>query len=165
VPGLNAPNWRLNRQAFVLYALARSGAPDIARTANLFEVRERLNLDAKAFLAMTYALIDPHDSRTATLVSDLANAAVMSATGAHWEEGYRDYWNWSTDTRSTAVVLNALVSLRPDSELIPNAVRWLVTQRTAQRWATSQETAWAVMALTDWMALSGELQADYTYGV
>ena len=33
VPGLDRPTWQLNRQAFVLYALARSGAPDVARTA------------------------------------------------------------------------------------------------------------------------------------
>ena len=32
-------------------------------------------------------------------------------------------------------------------------------------WETTQETAWALIALTDWMVSSEELNADYLYGV
>lgn len=163
VPDVTRQNWELNRQAFVLYALARTGSPDMARMANLYEVRDRLNVDARAFLALGLATVDPQDARAATLLSDLVSAAKMSATGTHWEEIYPDYWNWSTNIRSTAIVLQALITLRPDSDLIPNAVRWLVTQRKTQYWETTQETAWAVMALTDWMSVTGELKPDYTY--
>jgi len=164
VPGLDQPTWRLNRQAFTLYALARSGAPDVARSATLFESRERLDYYAKAFLALTLNLIDPADTaRTDTLLSDLVNGATLSANGAFWDESQADYWNWNTNTRTTAVALAALVKLRPQSELIPNVVRWLITARTADAWETTQETAWAVMALTDWMVTTGELNPDYTY--
>jgi uncharacterized protein YfaS (alpha-2-macroglobulin family) len=164
VPGLDQPTWRLNRQAFVLYALARAGDPDVARTTTLYESRARLDLYAKAFLAQTLHLIDPADTeRINTLLSDLNNAAIASATGIHWEEETRDYYNWNTNTRTTAIVLETLVTLNPDSELIPNVVRWLMTARTADAWETTQETAWAVMALTDWMVASGELEAGYSY--
>ncbi|GIL14092.1 MAG: hypothetical protein BroJett038_28120 [Chloroflexota bacterium] len=166
VPGPSTETWRLNRQAFVLYALARSGAPDVARAANLFDERARLHIYAKAFLALTFYFANPDDtSRTDTLVSDLVNAAVLSATGAHWEEAARDYWNWNTDTRTTAIVLDALVKLRPQNDLLPNAVRYLMVQRQADHWETTQETAWAVMALTDWMVTTGELQPDYQYSL
>ena len=37
--------------------------------------------------------------------------------------------------------------------------------RTDGRWASTQETAWTLMALTNWMVESGELQADYAYAV
>jgi hypothetical protein len=164
VPGDNRERWELNRQVFTLYALARSGAPDVARTATMFDHRARLDYYSKAFLALTFNLIDPSDtSRTDTLMSDLINGAVVSATGTHWEEVEDDIWNWNTDTRSTAIVLDALVKLRPDSELGANVVRWLMTARTADAWETTQETAWSVMALTDWMVLTGELNPDYTY--
>ena len=163
-PGLNQPAWRLNRQAFILYALARSGAPDVARTSTLYESRERMNYYARAFLALTFNLIDPNDtSRTDVLVSDLLNGAVASATGIHWEELEDDWWNWNTDTRTTAIALDALVKLRPQSDLIPNVVRWLMVARTADAWETTQETAWAVMALTDWMVVTGELRPDYEF--
>jgi alpha-2-macroglobulin len=164
VPDLSQPTWRLNRQAFVLYALARSGAGDVSRTANLYDVRERLDNYSKAFLALALNLINPADtSRTDTLMSDLVNAAVLSATGAHWQETERDYWNWNTDTRTTAIVLSALVKLAPQNNLLPNVVRWLMVARTGDAWETTQETAWAVMSLTDWMVTSGELKPDYTY--
>lgn len=164
VPDQSQPTWRLNRQAFVLYALARSGAPDVSRTANLFEARARLSRYAQGFLALTFSLINPADtSRSDTLLSDLVNSAILSATGAHWEEDERDYWNWNTDTRTTAVVLGALIRLRPQNELIPNAVRWLMAARTGDAWETTQETAWSLMTLTDWMTLSGELQPVYSY--
>ncbi len=164
VPGPQSETWQLNRQAFMLYALARSGVPNVARTTTLYESRNRLDYYSKAFLALTLDLIDPSDNgRTDTLVSDLINGAVISATGAHWEEAQTDYWNWNTNTRSTAIVLSALIKLRPDSDLLPNVVRSLMVARTADAWETTQETAWAVMALTDWMVTTGELNPAYSY--
>jgi uncharacterized protein YfaS (alpha-2-macroglobulin family) len=37
--------------------------------------------------------------------------------------------------------------------------------RTAGRWATTQENAWSIIALTDWLVASGELEGDYTWQV
>jgi hypothetical protein len=37
--------------------------------------------------------------------------------------------------------------------------------RNAGRWETTQETAWALIALTDWMKATGELNADYDWVV
>ncbi len=163
VPSQSVDTWKLNRQAFVLYVLARTGAPDVARTATLYESRERLDIYAHAFLAMALNSIDADDSRVDTLASDLVSSAILSATGAHWEEASRDYWNWNTDTRSTAIVLQALTQIMPESDLIPNVVRWLMVARQADAWETTQETAWSIMALTDWMVVTGELTPDYTF--
>jgi uncharacterized protein YfaS (alpha-2-macroglobulin family) len=44
-------------------------------------------------------------------------------------------------------------------------VRWLMVARRGDAWETTQETAWSVMALTSWMDVSGELQANYAYTV
>ena len=61
----------------------------------------------------------------------MLNRAVTRATGVFFEESYQDRWNWSSDVRSTALVLNALIKLRPDSDLLPNIVRHLVS---SARW-------------------------------
>ena len=154
--------WRLNRQAFMLYALARAGRGNVARSMTLFEARERLSLYARAYLAVALNRMTlDMPEQTDALVNDLISHAILSATGAHWEEDWRDYWNWNTDTRTTAVVLGALIELDPENDLLPQAVRWLMVARTADHWETTQETAWAVMALTDWMLTTGELQPDY----
>ncbi|MCA0455767.1 MAG: Ig-like domain-containing protein [Chloroflexi bacterium] len=161
---LTREQWELNRQAFTLYALARSGKPDISRTANLFESKDRLAIYAKAYLALAFNVIDPTDTRrTDILLSDLNNSAITSATGVHWEEPEQDYWNWNTNTRTTAIVLDALVKLDADNVLNAEVVRWLMVARSADAWETTQETAWAVMSLTDWMVTTGELNPSYSY--
>jgi len=165
-PSRLSTTWRANRQAFILYVLAEAGQPDVGRTTVLFENRAKLSHYARAYLALTFDLIDASErSQIETLLSDLNSAAVLSATGAHWQENSRDWWNWNTDTRSTAIVLDALAKLDPDNDLAPNAVRWLMVARTAGHWETTQETAWSLIALTDWMVTTGELQGDYGWGV
>ncbi len=71
----------------------------------------------------------------------------------------------NTDTRSTAIALDALVRLDPQNQLNPNIVRWLMVARKDGIWETTQESSWSLMALTDWMVYTKELQADYDYGV
>jgi uncharacterized protein YfaS (alpha-2-macroglobulin family) len=154
--------WRLNRQAFVLYALARADRGNVSRTMILFDYRERLSEYATAYLAVSLnrmALVMQNE--VDTLVASLTSEAIVSATGAHWEEDYTDWWNWNTDTRTTATVLGALIELDPENALLQQAVRWLMVSRSADHWETTQETAWALMALTDWMVLTGELEPDY----
>ncbi len=165
-PNETADTWELNRQAFILYALAEAGQGKTSATVQLYDARQRLDTYARAYLALALHLQDPGDTtRTQTLLSDINNAAILSATGAHWEEAAVDYWNMNTDTRSTAVVLATLVKLDPENNLIPNVVRWLMAARQAETWETTQETAWALIGLTDWMVVSGELEGRYDYRV
>ena len=155
----------LNRQAFVLYVLARAGQPYMSATVMLYEQRQSMALYARAFLARTFDSIDSNDPRIQTLLSDFATRAITSATGTHWEEGQRDYVNWNSDTRTTAIVLSTLSLLDAGNPLNANAVRWLMSHRSEGHWRGTQETAWSLMALTNWMEASGELEADYQYAV
>jgi uncharacterized protein YfaS (alpha-2-macroglobulin family) len=160
-----AQQYQLNRQAFLLYVLARGGVPDVSHSVQLFDQRQSMSYYARAFLAQTLSLIDSGDPRVQTILSDLASAAITSATGAHWEEKNRDPWNWNSDTRTTAIVLSALSQLDAKNPINANAVRWLMSSRTGGHWQGTQETAWTLMALTNWMAASGELNANYKFGV
>ncbi len=152
-----------NQQAWLLYVLAEGRAAPQDKLDALYENREKLSYYARAYLAQALWLNNRADSRLATLLSDLNNAAILSATGAHWEESNYDWWAMNTDTRSTAIVLDTLVKLDPQNELLPNVVRWLMVARRAGIWETTQETAWALIALTNWMVETGELDANYDY--
>jgi hypothetical protein len=59
--------------------------------------------------------------------------------------------------------LQALVRLDNSSALIPNTVRWLMSARFDGHWLTTQETAVAVLALSDYMVAKGELSPSYSY--
>ncbi|MFB0546821.1 MAG: alpha-2-macroglobulin, partial [Anaerolineae bacterium] len=157
---------KANTQAFILYVLAEYGEGDLGRTVALYQRRENLGNYGKAYLAMALDILAPEErKRVDALVSDLVSSAILSATGAHWEEETIDYWTMNTNTRSTAIVLDALTRLSPDQGIIPNAVRWLMVTRKEGHWETTQETAWSVIALTDYMVSTGELLADYSYQV
>lgn len=157
--------WKLNQQAFILYVLARSGNPNVSKTVQLYDFRQALAIYARAFLTKTLYWIDPQDPRIDTLLSDINNSAILSATGTHWEESENDYWNWNTNTRTTAIVLSVLSEIDKTNPLNANAVRWLMSSRTNGHWLSTQETAWTIMALTGWMTQSGELNPDYEYAV
>ncbi len=161
-----------NRQALIAYVLATagkslmtSGNAPVTLVVRLFDKREWLDLYGRALLAQALFIIDPKDPRLDTLRSDLVNTAVLSATGTHWQEKTTDFWNWNTDTRSTAIILEALTRIDPKNPLAANTVRWLMAARTDGHWQSTQETAWTLMALTDWMSVSGELQGNYAYAV
>ncbi len=155
-----------NTHAFILYVLAEYGEGDLGRSIALYERRDSLDLYAKAYLLMALRTLEPQERTHANaLLSDLTSAAILSATGAHWEEDEVDYWTMNTNTRTTAVVLEALLRTDPQNSLLPNVVRWLMTARKEGHWETTQETAWSIMALTDFMVTTGELQAHYDYRV
>jgi uncharacterized protein YfaS (alpha-2-macroglobulin family) len=164
-PTIDTPVWRLNRQAFYAYVFARAGQAQAADLDMLLDHRLEMDTWALSFLLMAYQEHDPGDDAIPALVSDLQSAAILSATGAHWEDAERDWWNWSSDTRTTAIALAALARVQPAHDLLPNVVRWLMVARQGDHWATTQETAWAVMALTDWMVASRELRGNYTYSL
>nr|MBP7600569.1 hypothetical protein [Thermoflexales bacterium] len=98
------------------------------------------------------------------LFADLNRDAVLSATGAHWEEKQPDWWAFNSDTRSTALVVSALARFDPQNALAPNAVRWLMAGRTEEGiWKSTYESAWVMISLIDWATATGELKANYDY--
>ncbi len=156
----------LNARAFVLYVLARTGEGDVGRTVQLYETRRRLDLEGLAFLGLALAELGPGQRDAVnTVVSDLIGRARLSATGVFWEEEEPDRWSMSSSVRATALVLSLLARTEPEHFLAPQVVRWLMKARQAEHWETTQETAWAVMALTDYMVATRELEANFAYEV
>jgi uncharacterized protein YfaS (alpha-2-macroglobulin family) len=159
-------NWELNQMAFMNFVLADMGEGDPGRASTLYDARARLAHYGKAYLAMALDAMNADgeaDPRVQTLLDDLLGAAQLSATGASWHEEGVDWQTFNTDTRTTAIVLGAFTRLAPDQPLLPQVVRWLMSAREAGRWATTQENAWSIISLTDWLAISRELEGDYTW--
>jgi uncharacterized protein YfaS (alpha-2-macroglobulin family) len=162
-----------NRLAYALYTIASyadtfgsSFRGELGRAVRLFDDRHLLDHYGRATLAMALALMEPDEpQRVNTLLDDLTGDAVLSATGAHWEEAEPDYWNMNTDVRSTAVALWALAKLRSNDQLLPATVRWLMAVREEGHWQTTQDSAWSLLGLVAYMQATGELAGDYGYRV
>ena len=167
LPGDYAGNdtWKNNQTAFILYALARGERSNGGQLSELYASRQKLDLYGQALLMQTLFMVDKHDVRIQNLLSSIVSAAAKSAAGTWWNEKNVDYWNWNTDVRTTAIVLNALIQVDPQNAFIPDGIRWLMKHREGSHWYSTQETAWSLMALTNWLSLSGELQANYAYDI
>lgn len=163
--GRNDSTWQYNRTAFILFVLARADRLRASDVNFIYEYRTSLGLYGKAYLAQAMYMLDAEDERVNSLVSDLEDAVVLSAAGAHWEESAHDYRNWNTDTRTTAIVLNAFAQMEPQSPITAQAVRWLMAHRDSGHWHTTQETAWSLIALTNWMSAANEYETNYPYAI
>jgi len=155
---------RTSSHAMALYVLTRAGQPWPEGVVDtLYTARDKLGVTGQAYLAMALGISDDADRRVKSLLDNLRGLAEVTATGAHWEDA--NGAAWVTDVRATAVVLDALVKLDPQDSLIPQAVRWLMVAREGDRWTTTQETSWTLIALTDFMVSSGDLTSRYSWGV
>jgi uncharacterized protein YfaS (alpha-2-macroglobulin family) len=155
-----------NRQAFYVYVLAEASYSAETEADDLFtEHRALLDPAAKAMLALVYELSGDAGANQASLLADVNDAAILSATGAYWQSTIQDFRTLMSDVRGTAVIVDALARIEPDNGLLPQAVRWLMAARSSLLWETPMDTAAVVFALTDWMLASGELEADFGYGL
>jgi uncharacterized protein YfaS (alpha-2-macroglobulin family) len=59
-------------------------------------------------------------------------------------------WFWSSNVRSTSIVLGTLVRGGEDEEIVKRMVRWLMKARKNGRWNDTQENAWTLEALVDY---------------
>jgi uncharacterized protein YfaS (alpha-2-macroglobulin family) len=162
-PEAVSASWQLNRLAFQYFALSQADAGDLSGVGTLYELRNTLSPWAQAFLALTLETISPGDPRIREIYSDLEASAIRNGTGTHWE-GQGSKSNLETPVFTTAVVVYGLAQYDPASPTLPETVRYLMAARGADgAWASTYESAWTIMALTEVMQGTGELAGDFGF--
>jgi uncharacterized protein YfaS (alpha-2-macroglobulin family) len=71
----------------------------------------------------------------------------------------------ASSTRSTALALNAFVRVDPGHPFEPDIVRWLMGQRRQQGWGSTNETSFAILALTDHLLAAQEMTSQTEWSV
>lgn len=165
LPDLLASGESLGRQVFYRYAMFSAGEAGVIHDDAIYAYRSELQPWSKALLAVMLYAADPADARLQTLMSDIEGMSHATATGVYWQDtSPAARQNWSSANFNTAIVLLALAQVDPRSNLVAPAARYLAEQRAgAGRWSSGYERAWALMALSETMRVTGELQADYSY--
>lgn len=154
----------LDLRAYISDVLAEYGEGDLSLARSLSERRRRMAVNAQAHLAL--ALDALGDSAAAeSIVDDLAAEALETAHTAHWQEEAHDLATMSSDGRTTALVLRAMLAVDPGHPLIPKTVRWLMWTRLGGHWGTTLETAEIIVALVDFLAAGAGGDADLSYQV
>ena len=132
--------------AYALYVRHLAGAGDPAKADALYGSRGKaLQLDALAWLWPT---LTNTASRT-EIARTISNKAVETAGAANFVTTYGDDASLilQSDRRTDGVVLGALISEQPASDLIPKVVNGLLAGQTKGRWDNIQENAFILLAL------------------
>lgn len=156
-------SWQFDELAFQYFALHEAGGGELSGVGNLYNHRQQLSPWGKALLAIVLQEQAVDDPRVATLFSNLEATAVRSASGAHWEEEECLCRLTSTGTTS-AIVTYALARHGAGSGTLPQAVRYLMSIRQPRGdWRSNYETSWSILALSEVMKASAELEADFSF--
>jgi uncharacterized protein YfaS (alpha-2-macroglobulin family) len=145
-------------QGAMLYSLAAAGQPNGPAALELAAAPDKL--DAFSLAGLALALDAAGESEAAGQIMDRLAATVIGGNGfAHWglrdDDGQYNRKTMASATRSTALALSAFVKLRPGDPLEPQIVRWLMKHRQGYGWGTTNETAYAILALTDHLLAGG----------
>ncbi len=139
-------------RTFALWALARTGAPKASYYGELFSRREQLPLFARAMLADAMFVGGGDRTQARTVLTEVMDRAKESPAGLHFEEMNPATYasRWTSDVRTTALVLLTLTDVTPDHPYVAKLARYLTGVRGADgRYRTTQEAAFALMALTE----------------
>ncbi|MEY2960089.1 MAG: hypothetical protein RLZZ01_2657, partial [Actinomycetota bacterium] len=132
--------------AYALHVRDLAGEPDRVAAEALFErAGGDLDLDALAWL---WPSIDDPDART-EIARRIRTAAVETASAAVFATDFaEDSWVIAqSDRRTDGIVLDALVTEEPDSDLIPKVVAGLLGNQVRGRWNNTYENAFILLAL------------------
>ncbi len=139
----------LATQAFVLDVLAALGDPDVGYMNQVFDRRKELPLFGKALLLSALVRANQRGTAEKTLVQELEQHLHVSAGRVSIDENLGDAYArvFDSTVRTQALVLMALARSRPEHALIGDLARELLHVRSGGTWRTTQETAYALLAL------------------
>jgi hypothetical protein len=160
----------LNVRAYTLYLLTQAwGTGDSLGKVGLTEHAKQLlgrvpemGVHARSWLAMSLARLGL-SQESATVLDSVVAAARQDGPRAYWGEAQPDYAGMGTDSRATAIALDALITIRPNDPLIPKVVRWLMSISREGHWDSTQDTSFILIAIAHYLEASKELSANYTW--
>jgi uncharacterized protein YfaS (alpha-2-macroglobulin family) len=150
-------------QAFALYTLALFDQPEPSYTEKLFTERGTLSLLGKTLLLK--ALHEGKGSKNAqnTLIQELMNKVKVTPTSAHFEDdtGREGRWIYSSNNRTTALILQSLLEAGSENPLLSSVARWLVDKRKVGQWSTTQENFYVFYALSAFYQKYEKIEPDF----
>ena len=150
------PSWYSQRtrwtlSAYALYVRDLMGDNDPAKARQLLDEAGLDNLPLEA-VGWTWQVLtgDPNSGPELEAIRRyVGNRVVETAGAANFTTAYddQDYLILSSNRRTDAVLLDALMADNPDSDLIPKLVTGLLAHRTQGRWGNTQENVFVLIAL------------------
>jgi uncharacterized protein YfaS (alpha-2-macroglobulin family) len=167
---LNQTGLDATTRAYMIYSLSFVETKDTKLFDDQFKIlsEEKLNDYAIGLVSLTASNIGRKD--VANKYNDmLLSHVITSGEGASYWGGEAWHYNWQEDkVQTTAMAIKALVKsdrISENTDVLNKAIRWLMMQRHGGGWYNTQQTAFIVYAMVDYLKTSKELEPDYTVKV
>ena len=146
--------------AYALHVRSLGGDRD-ARAARALWERRGTDLESDA-LAWIWPVVDD-DAVEASIERVLNNRVVETAGSAAFVTDYGEdtYLLLHSDRRTDAIVLDALITMAPESDLIAKVVAGLLANRIRGRWNNVQENSFILLALNRYFAAFEATDPDF----
>ncbi|HEY6559706.1 MAG TPA: MG2 domain-containing protein [Polyangiaceae bacterium] len=149
--------------AFIVNVLAEIGTPDPGHLARVVDARKNLPLFGRALVLHALVHTKSSSAVVAELVKELENHVRVEANHAFVNENLGDEYAVLLDspTRTTAMTLRALLAARPEHPLAAPLARGLLRDRRNGTWRSTQESAYALLALDAYRRAQERAVPDY----
>jgi uncharacterized protein YfaS (alpha-2-macroglobulin family) len=146
-PSYYSQDTRWTLSAYALYVRNLTGDRDAQKAEKLFNEAglDKLSMEAIGWL---WSVIDDPNQLDAIRLY-VNNHVVETAGAANFTTAYTDqtYLLLSSDRRTDAILLDALIEDNPQSDLIPKVVNGLLAHKTKGRWGNTQENVFVLLTL------------------
>ncbi len=153
-------------RAYMIYSLSFVDTKDTKLFEDQFKILSDavLNDYANGLVSMTATNLGMKEISSKYNELLLKHATV--GEGAAYWGGEAWHYSWQEDkVQTTAMAVKALVNggLKPSEnpDILNKAIRWLMIQRHGGGWYNTQQTAFIVYAMVDYLKTSKELEPDY----
>ena len=146
--------------AYALHVRSLGGDRDARAAIALWE-RRGTDLESDA-LAWIWPVVDD-DAVEASIERVLNNRVVESAGAAAFITDYGEdaYLLLHSNRRTDAIVLDALITMAPESDLVAKVVAGLLANRVRGRWNNVQENSFILLALNRYFAAFEATDPDF----
>ncbi|HNG93861.1 MAG TPA: alpha-2-macroglobulin family protein, partial [Acidobacteriota bacterium] len=152
-------------RAYALYVRHFNGdaSPLAARQLIQHTDLNALRLDTIGWVLPVLAASEQTQSECRRLIQHLSNRVTETNDKASFVESITDgeHLLLHSNRRTDAIVLGALLAVKPESDLIPKLVRGLLAHQTQGRWANTQENAFVLLALERYFSQHETVTPDF----
>ena len=151
-------------RAFALQVLARMGDPRPAFYDELYLLKDKLPLFGKALLADAILLGGGKRAQAEVLLQEVLDRGQETPGEAHFAEPDQATYapQFSSDARTTGMVLQTLVDFDPSHPYVGKIVRYFKRARGTGSFRNTQEAAYALMGLTEVVRVRERTPPDFT---
>ena len=147
----------INTKVYMVFSLVTAGVDCKDWLMSLYGEYEALHPYSMAVFSISLEKAGFH-KEALNVIDILETTAETVETTASWPGGY----GWTENrVESTSYCLMALISVKPESKLIPSIVKYLSLNRKGNYWYSTKDTASAVMAITEYIKITKELNPDF----